>query len=136
MFKNNLGETPHNLSEEDYRNLGQMTEGYSGADIDIVVRDALMQPVRKIQTATHFRNVTGPSPQDRSVIMHDLLTPCSPGAPGAMEMSWMDVPGEKLLEPLVTINDMMMSLSTIKPTVNDADLEKQVKFTDDFGQEG
>ena len=30
---------------------------YSGADIDIVVRDALMQPVRKVQTATHFRKV-------------------------------------------------------------------------------
>jgi len=136
MFKNNLGETPHNLTEEDYRHLGQISEGYSGADVDIVVRDALMQPVRKIQTATHFRKVTGPSPRDKTVICHDLLTPCSPGAPGAMEMNWMDVPGEKLLEPLVTIADMMASLSQIKPTVNDVDLEKQIKFTDDFGQEG
>jgi len=30
------------------------------------------------------------------------LTPCSPGAPGAMEMNWMNVPGEKLLEPIVS----------------------------------
>lgn len=28
---------------------------YSGADISIVVRDALMEPVRKVQTATHFK---------------------------------------------------------------------------------
>ena len=33
---------------------------YSGADISIVVRDALMQPVRKVQTATHFRRVSLP----------------------------------------------------------------------------
>ena len=40
-----------------YRVLGQKSDGYSGADISIVVRDALMQPVRKVQTATHFRRV-------------------------------------------------------------------------------
>ena len=40
-----------------FRVLGQKSEGYSGADISTVVRDALMQPVRKVQTATHFRKV-------------------------------------------------------------------------------
>ena len=30
---------------------------FSGADISIVVRDALMQPVRKVQNATHFKRV-------------------------------------------------------------------------------
>lgn len=33
--------------------------------------------------------------------MEDLLTPCSPGDPNAIEMTWMDVPGEKLMEPVV-----------------------------------
>lgn len=76
---------------------------YSGADISIVVRDALMQPVRKVQTATHFKYVTGPSPTDRSTIVNDLLTPCSPGDDGAMEMTWVDVQGDKLFEPPVTM---------------------------------
>ena len=58
MFKLNLGDTPHNLSENDLRTLANKTDGYSGADIAIVVRDALMQPVRKVQTATHFRRVS------------------------------------------------------------------------------
>jgi len=47
--------------------------------------------------------VRGPSPLDRSVIVNDLLTPCSPGDAGAIEMSWMDVPGDKLLEPVITM---------------------------------
>lgn len=30
---------------------------YSGSDIAVVVRDALMQPVRKVLSATHFKKV-------------------------------------------------------------------------------
>lgn len=45
----------------------------------------------------------GPSPLDKSVIMDDLVTPCSPGDAGAFEMTWMDVPGDKLFEPPVTM---------------------------------
>lgn len=36
-------------------------------------------------------------------IMVDLFTPCSPGDPDAEEMTWMDVPGDKLLEPQVSM---------------------------------
>lgn len=36
-------------------------------------------------------------------IMVDLFTPCSPGDPEAEEMTWMDVPGDKLLEPQVSM---------------------------------
>ena len=31
---------------------------YSGSDIAVVVRDALMQPVRKVLSATHFKQVS------------------------------------------------------------------------------
>jgi SpoVK/Ycf46/Vps4 family AAA+-type ATPase len=57
MFHLHIGNTPHTLKEEDFRDLGSKSEGYSGADISIVVRDALMQPVRKVQNATHFKKV-------------------------------------------------------------------------------
>ncbi|XP_069814214.1 vacuolar protein sorting-associated protein 4B [Dendropsophus ebraccatus] len=136
MFKLNLGTTSHSLTDADFRELGKRTNGYSGADISIIVRDALMQPVRKVQSATHFKKVQGKSPLDPNVICNDLLTPCSPGDPNAIEMTWMDVPGNKLLEPVVSMPDMLRSLANTKPTVNDQDLEKLKKFTEDFGQEG
>jgi len=136
MFKLNLGNTPHVLTEADVKELGRRTEGYSGADISIVVRDALMQPVRKVQTATHFLTVSGPSREDPNMTVHDLLTPCSPGTRGAREMTWMDVPGEKLLEPKVDMADMLRSLATQKPTVNADDLKKLDQFRNDFGQDG
>ena len=57
MFKLHLGGTPNSISESDFVTLGKKTEGYSGADISVIVRDALMQPVRKVQSATHFKKV-------------------------------------------------------------------------------
>uniref|UniRef100_A0A3Q1FHU7 vesicle-fusing ATPase n=1 Tax=Acanthochromis polyacanthus TaxID=80966 RepID=A0A3Q1FHU7_9TELE len=136
MFKLHLGSTPNDLTEMDFVSLGKKTAGYSGADVSIIVRDALMQPVRKVQTATHFKKVRGTSFNNPGVVVDDLLTPCSPGDPNAVPMTWMDVPGEKLLEPVVCMNDMLRSLSSTKPTVNEQDLDKLKKFTEDFGQEG
>uniref|UniRef100_A0AAQ6A571 vesicle-fusing ATPase n=1 Tax=Amphiprion ocellaris TaxID=80972 RepID=A0AAQ6A571_AMPOC len=136
MFKLHLGSTSNDLTEMDFMTLGKKTEGYSGADISIIVRDALMQPVRKVQTATHFKKVRGTSFSNPGVVVDDLLTPCSPGDPNAVPMTWMEVPGEKLLEPVVSMTDMLRSLSSTKPTVNEQDLDKLKKFTEDFGQEG
>jgi len=136
MFKIHMGTTPNSITEQDYRQLAANTEGYSGADISLIVRDALMQPVRRVQSATHFVRCSGPSRADPSVIDHNLLTPCSPGTPGAQEMTWTDVPSEKLLEPVVNASDMFKSLQTQKPTVNAADLKKLDDFRNDFGQDG
>lgn len=47
MFKIRLGKTPHDLTEDDFFELGKATEGYSGSDITIVVKEAMMMPVRR-----------------------------------------------------------------------------------------
>lgn len=57
MFMLAVGQTPCEMTQADYRTLASMSEGYSGSDISIAVQDALMQPVRKIQTATHYKKV-------------------------------------------------------------------------------
>lgn len=57
MFKIAVGDTKTSLKSEDYRELAKLSEGYSGSDIAVAVQDALMQPVRKIQQATHFKAV-------------------------------------------------------------------------------
>lgn len=60
IFKIHVGDTPNSLTDDDYKKLAKLTEGYSGADISVLVRDALMQPVRKVQSATHFKKVSVP----------------------------------------------------------------------------
>jgi len=136
IFQIHLGNTPHNLQREDFKELARNTDGYSGSDIATVVRDALMQPVRAVQNATHFKEVSGTDRIQPAVMRHDYLTPCSGSDPYAVEMSWMNVDSDKLLEPVVTLTDFVKSLKSSRPTVNSAELLKQKKFTEEFGQEG
>lgn len=136
MVQIHLGSTPHELQQSHMSDLGTKTEFYSGSDISVVVRDAMMQPVRAVQSATHFKRVSGPSPTDPNIIVHDLLTPCSPGDSGAIEMSWTEVDSAKLKEPVVTYNDFIKSLRTTRPTVNSKDLDRYIEWTSEYGQEG
>jgi len=135
IFQIHLGKTPNTLSRNDYQQLARQTDGYSGSDIATVVRDALMQPVRAVQNATHFKEVDA---EDRNQpgMWRRYLTPCTGSDPHATEMSWMDVRTDQLLEPMVTMNDFLKSLKSSRPTVNASELQKQKKFTDEFGEEG
>lgn len=57
MIKNALKSNKHHLTEDDIRELGNKTEGYSGSDISILVRDAVYEPVRKLQNAKKFKEI-------------------------------------------------------------------------------
>ncbi|GHJ83822.1 hypothetical protein NliqN6_0224 [Naganishia liquefaciens] len=141
MFELNVGSTPCQLSQKDYRKLAEMTEGYSGSDIAVIVRDALMQPVRKVLGATHFHPaslpmlVEVPSKDDPSQRV-TKLTPCSPGAPCAIEKTWTDIGSDELLEPALTIGDFERAISVNRKTVTEADVQKHIAFTNEAGGEG
>ncbi|KAK5662211.1 hypothetical protein OQA88_8116 [Cercophora sp. LCS_1] len=128
MFKLAVGDTKTALKPEDFRELAKTAEGYSGSDISIVVQDALMQPVRKIQQATHFKKVMDGD--------QEKLTPCSPGDPDAIEMTWEKVSTDELLEPLVEKKDFIKAIKSSRPTVSEVDLKKNEEWTKEFGSEG
>jgi vacuolar protein-sorting-associated protein 4 len=64
------------------------------------------------------------------------LTPCSPGDPEALEMTWEAVPSEELLEPLVERKDFIKAIKSSRPTVSDVDLKRNEEWTHEFGSEG
>jgi len=125
MFKLHLGNTRNNLTEDELKKLADMSEGYSGADINVVVREAIMEPVRKVQQATHFK---------RSAADGGKWTPCSPGDPEGQPIKWLDI-ADDLIEPPVDMYDMERALKHTKPTVNEKDLERVRQFTEEFGQD-
>ncbi|KAJ9092220.1 Vacuolar protein sorting-associated protein 4 [Naganishia cerealis] len=133
MFELNVGSTPCQLSQKDYRKLAEQTEGYSGSDIAVIVRDALMQPVRKVLGATHFHSVEVSDTDDPQKKV-TKLTPCSPGAPGAIEKTWTDIGSDELLEPPLTISDFERAISVNRKTVTEADVAKHIAFTNEAGE--
>ena len=90
MFRVHLGDTPHALRQPEFEELAARTDGFSGSDINVVVKDVLMEPIRKTQDATHFRHSGPPTPP--------LPLP-SPGptflppAPNSLPLSFLLRPG-------------------------------------------
>lgn len=66
----------------------------------------------------------------------EKLTPCSPGDKGAIELTWVDVESEKLLEPPLTLRDFVKAVKNARPTVSNQDLQRNAEWTAEFGSEG
>ena len=130
LFELHVGSTPTDLSDHDLLVLAKRTENYSGSDISVAVREAHMEPIRKLQRATHFKFV---STTVNGVSYNDFLTPCSPEDRGAMEMNWTTIPGDKLIEPRVTKHDFRKALANTRPSVNADILKRFEDFKNEFG---
>lgn len=132
ILQSHIGDTPHELSDDDFNFLIANTEGYSGSDISILVRSALMEPVRRCLHATHFKQVTMPDAINSSV-MKNYMVPCSPQE--GTKMSMFNLACD-LLTPNVSRADFKQALQTSKPSVCKQDLQKYVDWTKEFGQDG
>ncbi|PON82517.1 Spastin [Trema orientale] len=129
MLKVHLGDTPHNLTESDFEHLAQKTEGFSGSDISVCVKDVLFEPVRKTRDAKFFRKTS-----------KGMWVPCELTKRGAVEITLQELDaqglGSKILPPPIKGADFIKVLSRQKPTVSKADLEVHERFTKEFGEEG
>ena len=125
MFKLKIKGVANSLTEEDFHNLGEASEMYSGSDIASVANEAMFMPVRKCQNATKYKqNSDG------------FYTPCSPSDPAGIDMDMYSIPDGKLKEPDVCYDDFMAALTRIKPSVCEEDLLRFEDFTSKFGQDG
>lgn len=85
------------------------TEGYSGSDIAIVLREGGMRCLRRVLDATHFC----PSPTEKGAYV-----PCSENAPGALSCSYMEWQNKKELRcPVSTAQDYLDALQVVQPSV-------------------
>ena len=152
MFKLNLGDTPHSITDEEFSLLGGCSDGYSGSDVAIVVREALMEPLRKCQNAkqfiidnddNYFPCVDYPNCPFCPIILSTMnddeihiakTYPCQRCR--AQRISLYDIPSDKLLVPVVTFLDFKKALTKAHSSVGINELKKFVTWTEEFGQDG
>ncbi|PWZ11549.1 Protein SUPPRESSOR OF K(+) TRANSPORT GROWTH DEFECT 1 [Zea mays] len=129
MFKVHLGDTPHSLTESDFESLARRTDGFSGSDVAVCVKDVLFEPVRKTQDAMFFFKADG-----------DMWMPCGPKQPGSVQTTMQELASKglaaKILPPPISRTDFEKVLSRQRPTVSKKDLEVHERFTKEFGEEG
>ncbi|CAF0870591.1 unnamed protein product [Adineta steineri] len=135
MFKTHLGiNTYHTINDHEWMELAEKAEHYSGADIAVVCREALLRPVRRLVEATHFKQV--PNPTKNPDEPTNVWLVCSPGDPHAQSMTLDKIEPDDLCNPPVTMSDMLAALNTQRPTVGGDELAKYQKFTEEYGQQG
>ena len=147
MVRLHLGDTPNDLTEEDFERLGVLTEGASGSDIKVLVKEALMQPLRRCQQAKQFY-------VDEEGYYHpcEKYPNCSQCPPklssdkpgknytcnkcGSQRMSLWDVPPEKLKAPMVKRTDFERVMKNSVSSVSPEELQRFTDWTKQFGQDG
>jgi len=147
MVKLHLGDTPSDLTDEDFDKIGQFTEGASGSDIKVLVKEALMQPLRRCQQAKQF-NIDEDGYYQPCIKYPNCgqcppkLSSDKPGKDytcpncGAVRMSLWDVPSEKLKAPMVVRTDFEKVMKHSVSTVSPEELERFTDWTKQFGQDG
>ncbi|CAK0830035.1 unnamed protein product [Prorocentrum cordatum] len=133
MLKLHLGDTPNALQEADFRAIAERAEFFSGADMSILVRDAIYEPIRRCRRAKFFKRV---SKAGADGTVREFWTPCSPGDPNRVEKSLMEIPGAELLEPDVLASDFEAALEKCRPSVSQGDLKAHEEFTQNYGMDG
>lgn len=147
MVKIHLGDTPNNLHEHDFEYLGEHTDGASGSDIKVLVKEALMEPLRRCQQAKQFyvdsKGNFHPCERYPNCSACPLKLSTDPknknydcNSCGAKRMALWDVPSDKLIAPHVTRKDFEQCMRHSVASVSPEELQRFSDWTKQFGQDG
>ncbi|KAJ3308143.1 Fidgetin-like protein 1, partial [Blyttiomyces sp. JEL0837] len=103
IVNNLLGQMNHSLTEGDIKKIIEKTEGYSGSDMDGLVREASMGPVRELFSSNQFKE-----PQDILSVSADRV---------------------RAITPI----DFEEALTQVRASVSDRDLELYLRFDKEYG---
>ncbi|XP_075530147.1 uncharacterized protein LOC142563479 [Dermacentor variabilis] len=89
LIRAHIGQVPCSLTDSNILQLSRMTEDYTYSEIGNMVEEAHLGPFKRIEAATHFRQVGR------------YWEACSPSERGAMQLSWHTMKPTDVKEPIV-----------------------------------
>lgn len=118
------------LSKEEYRQLAERTDGYSGSDIKGVVQCALSKGIEFSLRATHFCKYKDEASGK------EYYGPALPTDQGAIAMGFEDVPDGCLASVSPVFEDFVQAVAETPKSVSQKDLANHIQFTNLFGSQG
>ena len=109
----------------DLPQIAQATDGYSGADIELLCREAAMKPVRRLMTRLQGVDL---SPSTSSVSAPATMT----GSKAKMTVGGVADAQVLLSQDPVSMEDVTTALASTKPS-SDGNVDKYLKWQSEFG---
>ena len=136
MFKIHIGNTKTDLTDYDFNILSLKTKGFTGSDINNIVNDALMEPIRELQKSEYFKKIYSNNNNDNNDY---IIKACNPNDDGAFKCSLLEFSNDDVKR--ITANELKLEhflrvLKNVKPSVSEADIKRQIEWTTMFGQKG
>jgi vacuolar protein-sorting-associated protein 4 len=126
LIRSKLKGLDKGLTAEDFKNVADKTEGFSGADLEILCRDAAFEPLKLAQRTVKFKqlNINGKV----------MYMPVEMDARGNfVNTSVYDLPERSLILPELTKADLEKAAARSKPSVSKSDLAQYEEWTKQFG---
>ena len=126
IIRGRLTKVKHSLADDDINEIADKLEGFSGADIELLVKRVLMKPLTLLENAQYFRIMENGKlvPLDSSALnlLDDLPA-------NVVQKTWKDVTKDEIDDhTLIDIKLFMSCVKDAKPSVKQETVEKYNNF--------
>jgi vacuolar protein-sorting-associated protein 4 len=143
IVKAQLSKIPHSLADSEIEHIADACTDFTGSDMQTLTTTAQNRGLALLPSATHFLLTPSEACKSTELVLESdsaMLEPCSPGHPGAIEISFNELEQKDWLHrvqlPPVSMSDYMYALSKVKTSPLITPLSDYEYFTTRFGERG
>ena len=125
QLRNKLRSLDSLITDEQYIKVSEMTEGFSGSDLDIVCRNAAYAPLIFAQNSKWFKRI-----EKNGKIFY---CPSKNDQGQSEQLTIENLPFDSLLLPEITDDDLLEAVSKTKPSVSQNDIKVYLKYNKEYG---